>query len=81
MKITDLTPLQKKTTTKMTKKIALEKLSKLRGKKEDFQNCSKLAFFRLFQISNPNIFVIFGFPSKQIFFSLQTYFCFPQKNL
>ena len=64
---------------KWQKKITLEKLSKLKGKKENFQNCSKLAFFRLFQISNPNTFLIFGFPSKQIFFWPTNSLLFPKK--
>ena len=65
----------KKQKTKMTKTITHEKL-KSRRKKEDFQNCSKLAFFSLFQISNPNIFVIFVFfLKKHLFLKLQTYFC------
>ena len=47
-----------------------------RGK--DFQNCTKLAFFRVFEISNPNIFVLFGFPKKN-FVLATNLLSFPKK--
>jgi hypothetical protein len=56
----------------MRKKITLEKLSKLTKKKEDFQNWP-------FQISNPNIFVIFGVLSKKFFWSDNLTFVSPKK--
>ena len=64
----------------MTKNNCPRKAKQIKDKKkEDLQNCSKLAIFSLFQISNPNVFVIFGFPSKTFCFYLRIYFCFPQK--
>ena len=38
-------------------------------------------FGGIFKFSKLNFFVIFGFPSKNFFFELQTYLCFPQKFL
>ena len=43
------------------------------------QKCSNLTFLWGFQIFKIEFFVIFGFPSKNNFFELQTYFCFLQK--
>ena len=78
-----LGPLLTKTNLKKQKWqqiITLKKLSKSWTRKEDFQNCSKLAFFSPFQISNPNIFVIFCFSHKKIFSQGQTNFCFSKTN-
>ena len=63
---------------KYDKKIALKKQSSSSETKEDFQNCSKLAFFKLFQAQ---IFLSFLFFSpKNVFFSFQIYFCCSQKT-
>ena len=64
----------------MTKKNCPRKPEQIMKKKGDSQNCSKLAFFTRFQISNPNIFVIFGFFHPNFFLELQTYFCSFKKN-
>lgn len=64
----------------MTKKNFPRKPERIMKKKRDSQNCSKLAFFTLFQISNPNIFVIFGFLHPNFFFETTNLLLFSQKN-
>jgi hypothetical protein len=53
--------------TEMKKQICLQKAKQINEKKRRFSKL-KLAFFSLFQISNPNIFVIFVFFIKNIYF-------------